>query len=323
MSANSQKKTIQTRTIVIIACGLLIIISLITFLQQVPALSERQSGRAFDQEYIDALRLVGDILPQNETLAASEIYPQATYFTDHKVKTPWVRSEKALVQFMWKNNCSYLLVPQYTFDPRPDNTPLLVQWAKKPFEELSDFYAKYISVSRPQNTNLLNNISDPRPDDNDDSNNDTDTRLNIRKIIHKDQFNELFYKVLDYPTEDSIIHLYKLRSNITRDNLSVVTDETRPMLSVSFPLNGTIMESEFGVLRVNVTGSAIDADTDIKGVEISIDGSRYQLANPRTPDDWSTWSYSDIVTEGTNRILVRATDNADNRNWAPVYVTVR
>ena len=94
-------------------------------------------------------------------------------------------------------------------------------------------------LSRPQNTNLLNNISDPRPDDNDDSNNDTDTRLElIRKIIHKDQFNELFYKVLDYPTEDSIIHLYKLRSNITRDNLSVVTDETRPMLSVSFPLNG-------------------------------------------------------------------------------------
>jgi hypothetical protein len=323
MSANSRKKTIQTRTILIIACGLLIIISLITFLQQVPALSERESGRAFDQEYIDALRHIGDILPQNETLAASEIYPQATYFTDHKVKTPWVRSEKALVQFMWKNNCSYLLVPQYTFDPRPDNTPLLVQWAKKPFVELSDFYAKYISVSRPQNTNLLNNISDPRPDDNDDSNNDTDTRLNIRKIIHKDLFNELFYKVLDYPTEDSIIHLYKLRSNITRDNLSVVTDKTRPMLSVSLPLNGTIMESEFGVLRVNVTGSAIDADTDIKGVEISIDGSRYQLANPRTPDDWSTWSYSDIVTEGTNRILVRATDNADNRNWAPVYVTVR
>jgi hypothetical protein len=323
MSANSRKKTIQTRTIVIIACGLLIIISLITFLQQVPALLQSSSGRAFDQEYIDALRHVGDILPQNETLAASEIYPQATYFTDHKVKTPWVGSEKALVQFMWKNNCSYLLVPQYTFDPRPDNTPLLVQWAKKPFEELSDFYAKYISVSRLQNTNLLNNISDPRPDDNDDSNNDTDTRLNIRKIIYEDQFNELFYKVLDYPTEDSIIHLYKLRSNITRDNLSVVTDETRPMLSVSLPLNGTIMESEFGVLRVNVTGSAIDADTDIKGVEISIDGSRYQLANPRTPDDWSTWSYSDIITEGTNRILVRATDNADNRNWAPVYVTVR
>ena len=41
------------------------------------------------------------------------------------------------------------------------------------------------------------------------------------------------------------------------------------------------MESEFGVLRVNVTGSAIDADTDIKGVEISIDGLPFQLANPR------------------------------------------
>ena len=83
---------------------------------------------------------------------------------------------------------------------------------------------------------------------------------------------------MDYPSENSIIHLYHLRSNITRDNLSVVTDETRPMLSVSLPLNGTIMESEFDVLRLNVTGSAIDADTDIKRVEISIDGSSYQLA---------------------------------------------
>lgn len=254
---------------------------------------------------------------------APEFYPQVAYFTDHEVKAPWVNSEKALVQFMWKNNISYLLVPEYTSEPNPKpvNTPLLVQLAKKPFEIISDFYAKYISVPKPEpaNTPLPNSSLVPRPDNN-------DLQLDIRnpKSIRGDLFEKLFEKVLDHPAENSILHLYHLRSNITRDNLSIVTDETRPMLSVSLPLNGTIMESEFDVLRLNVTGSAIDADSNIKRVEISIDGSSYQLADPRTPDDWSTWSFSDFVAKGTKRILVRATDDADNRSWTPpVYVTVR
>ena len=118
MTANNRKKIIQTRTIVIIACGLLLIISLITSLQQVPALSQ---GRiTYDKEILVALRFVRDIIPRNETLRTPEFYPQVAYFTDHDVKTPWVNSEKALVQFMWKNNISYLLVPQYTSEPTLD-----------------------------------------------------------------------------------------------------------------------------------------------------------------------------------------------------------
>jgi hypothetical protein len=312
------RKIIQARTIIIITCGLLIIVSLITSLQQVPAMS--QSRIAYDKEIVLALRYIRDIIPRNETLASAEIYPQVTYFTDHDVKAPWVRSEKALVQFMWKNNISYLLVPEYISEAKPDSTPLLVQLAKMPFERISDFYAKYISVpkSEPASTLLLNASSAPKPDNN-------TLQLDIKnpRSIKGDLFEKLFENVLDYPAENSILHLYRLRSNITSDNLSIVTDETRPMLSVSLPVNGTIMESEFDVLRVNVTGSAIDADTSIKRVEISIDGSPYKLANPKTPGDWSSWSYSDIVTKGAKRILVRAMDDADNRSWAPVYVTVR
>jgi hypothetical protein len=96
------------------------------------------------------------------------------------------------------------------------------------------------------------------------------------------------------------------------------------MLSVSLPINGTIMESEFEVMRVNITGSAKDADSNIKNVEISIDGRPFELANPSVPDDWSTWSFSDyIVDQGTKKIMVRATDNADNKIWAPVYITLK
>jgi Bacterial Ig domain len=293
---------------------LLIIISLVTSLQQIPALS--QSRTTYDEEYVVALRQIAHIIPQNETLAATDTYPQVAYFTDHKVIAPWVRSERALVQFMWKNNCSYLLVPEYTSEPKPDNTPLLIQLAGRPFERISDFYAKYISVPKPEdNTPLFNTSSVPRQDDN--------SRLDIRKSIKEPLFQKLFEKVLDYPTENSLLHLYQLRSNITPDNLSIVTDTTKPVLSVSLPINGTITEAEFDVLRVNVTGSANDAESKIKKVEVSIGGSPFQLATPRAPNDWSSWSFSDIVTGGTTRIMVRATDNADKREWAPVFITIK
>lgn len=283
-----------------VSCGLLIVISLITSLSQIPA---TQIGRIYDEELVDALRYIGVIIPQNESLATSEIYPQVSYFTNHNAKTPWVKTEKALVQFMWKNNFSYLLVPDDSSLPTLGytTTPLFIQLAEKPFEKIFDLYDEYTSV--------------PRPDNN--------TRLSIDRSIREEQFEKLFEKILERSTESGILHLYHLRPNITRENLSVVTDETRPTLSVSFPINGTIMKSELDVLPVNVTGSADDVDSNIKKVEISIGGSPFQLATPRAPDDWSTWSFSHFVTEGTKRITVRATDNADNKVQMPVFITVR
>jgi hypothetical protein len=300
------------RTIVIISCSLLIIISIITFLQQIPTIAH--TTKIYDKEYTNALRYIGDIIPQNGTLATTENYPQTTYFTDHKVKVPWVNSEKSLVEFMWKVNSSYLLVPEDTSEPPPDNTPLLIQMAEKPFEKISDFYAEYIAVPKLDNIPLLN-TSVPKPDN---------TPLDIHKSIKGDIFEKLFEKILDYNTQGSVLHLYHLRSNITSDNLIIVTDKTKPMLSVSLPINGTNMESEFEVVRVDITGSAKDADSNIKNVEISIEGRPFELANPRAPDDWSTWSFSDyIVDQGAKKIMVRATDNADNRIWAPVYITLK
>jgi hypothetical protein len=312
MRTTNDRKILDRKAIVGISCGLLIIISLITFMQQIPTISP--SRRIYDEEYIVALRHIGGILPENELVAATGIYPQVTYFTDHKVKVPWLSSEKSLVQFMLKNNCSYLLVPLTISEPEPDSTPLLIQLAEKPFEKISDFYAEYISVPKPHNTPLLN-TSVPKPDT---------TRLDIHKFIKGDIFEKLFEKILDYNTQSNVLHLYHLRSNITSDNLSIVTDKTKPILSVSHPINGTIMESEFEIVRVNITGSAKDVDSNIKEVEISINGRPFELANPRTPDDWSTWSFSDYIgNQGTKKIMVRATDNADNRIWVPVYITIK
>jgi hypothetical protein len=285
------------KRIIVVTCGILIIISLKTSLEQIPA---TQTGRTYDEELVDALRYIGVIAPHNESLATTQIYPQVSYFTDHNAKSAsWVKTQKALVQFMWKNNFSYLLVPEVGPVPTPEyaTTPLLIQLAEKPFEKIFDLYDEYTSV--------------PRPDNN--------TGLGIKG----EQFEKLFEKILERNTESGILHLYHLRSNITRENLGIVTDETRPMLSVSVPVNGTIMESEFDVLRVNVTGSADDGDSNIKKVEISIAGSPFQLATPRAPNDWSTWSFSGTTTEGTNRIIVAATDNADNKARVPVLITVK
>jgi hypothetical protein len=308
MSVNNRKNRAR-RIVTVVTCGLLIVISLATFQQQIPTISERT--RIHDKEYINVLRQIGDIIPQNETLAATENYPQVTYFTDHKVKVPKVYSERSLVEFMWKINCSYVLVPEKV--RTPDNTPLVIQLVEKPLEKIFDYYDEYISQLKADNAPSFN-TSGPKPDD---------TPLRLDKGSRTKVFEKLFEKISDYDTEDSILHLYRIRSNVTGDNLSIIADTKRPTLFVSTPINGTIMESKFGVLRINVTGTATDADTNIKKVEISVNGLPWQLANPRAPDDWSAWSFSDIVTEGTKTVRVKATDNADNARRLHVYMTIK
>ena len=62
----------------------------------------------------------------------------------------------------------------------------------------------------------------------------------------------------------------------------------------------------------------------MKKVEVSYDGLVFQLANPKLPDDWSSWSYSTFVTsEGTKKIIVKATDRAENKILYPIYITVK
>jgi hypothetical protein len=308
MSVNDRKiKT--TRTITIIGCSLLIIISLITFQQQIPTVAH--TTKIYDKKYVNALRYIGDTIPQNATLATTENYPQVTYFTGHKVKVPWVSNERSLVEFMWKINSAYLLVPEDLSErPSSDNTPLLIQIAQKPFEKILDYYNQYISMIKSQDSTLLNSSKN--------------TLLNMTESIRDKPFQKIFEKILDYNTEGSILHLYHLRSNVTRDNLGIITDKTRPILFVSLPVNHTVMETKLGGLLVNVTGAAIDADSKIKKVEVSIDRLPYRLANPRAPNDWSIWSLSDyLMSKGTKEIMVRATDNADNRAWMPVYIVVR
>lgn len=298
MSLNNRKDIVR-KIITLVGCGLLILVSLITFQQQIPTISQA-FPKVYDREYIDALRKIGNLVPQNETLATSESYPQVTYFTDHKVKFTRVASEKALVEFMWKINSSYLLVPYHppAAQQRLDNTPLLVKFAEKPFEKIFSDYDDHISKQRPD-----------------------DILLSLHQLSKEKGFKTLFEKIYEHNTEENKLSLYRLRSNIT---LNMIADGTKPTVFVTFPVNGTSIESESDILRVNVTGSALDTDGKIEKVEVSFDGLVFQLANPRAPDDWSAWSSSHLVTsEGTKKIVARATDNADNKRLFPLYITIK
>lgn len=267
-------------------------------MEQIPAIPI--TDKIYEEGYVRALETIGNLVPTNETLTTNTNYPQATYFTDHKVKIPSVDSQSSLVRFMWNINSSYALIAEDISISKADKTPLLIQLVEKPFEKIFDYYYDY--------------VSEPKPN----------ASLALHKIINEKLFKRLFQKTSDYNTEGSILHLYRLRSNITQDNLDIVTDITRPMLHVSSPANNTIIESESNAMRIDVTGTATDSESNIKKVEISVSGSPFRLTNPSAPNDWSSWSLSYIFTSsGTKRIVAKATDYADNERRFPFYVTIK
>jgi hypothetical protein len=144
--------------------------------------------------------------------------------------------------------------------------------------------------------------------------------VSMHKLSEGIVFDDMFEKIREYHTEESILSLYRLRSNITR---SSVTDHAKPLVFISSPINGTTIKSESQTLRLNITGTAIDKESKVKKVEVSVEGLVFQLAKPKNEGDWSRWSFSYIVTPGgTKEILVRATDNAYNEALAPIYIKV-
>jgi hypothetical protein len=133
-----------------------------------------------------------------------------------------------------------------------------------------------------------------------------------------------FEEIATYASETQTIHLFQLRSNITRGNIIMETDVARPLVSIANPLNGSTInaKSNHEILWINVTGTAFDADSKIKMIEVFIEDFPYKPVSPKSENDWSTWSFSDFVTsEGKKLIVARATDNAGNMQWFPINIT--
>jgi hypothetical protein len=130
-------------------------------------------------------------------------------------------------------------------------------------------------------------------------------------------------KVGKYETESSLIHLYFLDSSVTSDNLRSISDFGWPKLSVDTPVNGTTIITKGYPVFVNVTGTANDPGSGIKTVEVSAE-SPFNMAQPKSSEDWSEWSYSYPVNmEGTTKIVVWTSDNANHTTYQVILVTVR
>jgi peptidoglycan/xylan/chitin deacetylase (PgdA/CDA1 family) len=68
---------------------------------------------------------------------------------------------------------------------------------------------------------------------------------------------------------------------------------------------------------------AASSGAQITAVELSIDGnaSSYQLATPKAPGDWSTWSISYNLPVGNHYYVARVTDNLGRQTWNSIALT--
>jgi hypothetical protein len=103
--------------IVTSACISLVFLSIIISQQQGLRVSE--VTRIYDRQYVNALSEISKVIPQGELVAAPGNVPQISYFTDHEVirtnagfLVPVENFGRATLEFMQKNNSSYLIIPE-------------------------------------------------------------------------------------------------------------------------------------------------------------------------------------------------------------------
>ena len=67
----------------------------------------------YDETFASAVSNISNFVPKNETLVVTSSSGVIKYFTGHPVKIPWrVNSQEKLVEYMTKNNFTYLVVPE-------------------------------------------------------------------------------------------------------------------------------------------------------------------------------------------------------------------
>ena len=104
---------------------------------------------------------------------------------------------------------------------------------------------------------------------------------------------------------------------------TVVTDKTAPALQITVPERNQISLPDTlkgGVTLPRLAGTAVDNLSGVQKVEWALDPAptnpQFNLAVPRSPNDWSTWSVENIAIPGPagtpHTIKVRCTDFAGN-----------
>jgi hypothetical protein len=125
-------------------------------------------------------------------------------------------------------------------------------------------------------------------------------------------------RVLVRSTDDAGNKSWKL----TTFDISFVTDDTKPLVSITSPTQGSEFE-DIGGSVIHITGTASDMHSGVQMVEVRTDSAVYVLATPVAPDDWSSWQCDvTFATAGLHQITAKVTDNAGNTQWRTIDVTI-
>jgi 2C-methyl-D-erythritol 2,4-cyclodiphosphate synthase len=104
-------------------------------------------------------------------------------------------------------------------------------------------------------------------------------------------------------------------------DIAMTVDVTRPVVTVTIPVNGNTLSGPAGAVVVDVSGTSSDFNTGVQIVEVRTDASAYSSAT--TSDGYSTWTKSvTFTTTGSHQIVARATDNAGNMQWHVINVDI-
>ena len=94
-----------------------------------------------------------------------------------------------------------------------------------------------------------------------------------------------------------------------------VVDATGPALTIVTPFEGDEFPLVNNVVTVEFKGTAIDSQTGVSRVEWALDGqTQFQVAIPKAPNDWSTWSATIPIGPpvGEHIVTIRARDTLNN-----------
>jgi hypothetical protein len=100
-------------------------------------------------------------------------------------------------------------------------------------------------------------------------------------------------------------------NNANENSIEIIAsvDSGLPNIQISAPANGSSINIGNGLLLVN--GSAFDAESGIRAVELKLDDGPYSAALPI--EDWSMWTAQlALDTNGTHTVSAKATDNSGN-----------
>jgi hypothetical protein len=103
-------------------------------------------------------------------------------------------------------------------------------------------------------------------------------------------------------------------------------DRTPPNITISSPADGATIQGPDSRVVVNITGTAID-EADGSGVQevyVQIGSqNKFELARPNSIDNWSSWSFSGIITsQGEHTITAIAVDKGGNKASSQAKIKV-